>query len=134
MSTETTLRYNKRALAIKAVRLLIAWDWRVKLHSFDRLYRSLQSYPIAEERAPEIAIDAIEDAFQSASIWYWKRVLCLQRSCCLLWMLRDAGFHARLQIGTQQWPPQTHAWVNVEGRIVGDLLHRVQSFRLLDTV
>jgi hypothetical protein len=134
MNTEPAIRHDKRALTIKAAKLLIVWDWRIKVSSFESFYRSLQSYPVATKRSQDMAIDAIEYAVQFASIWYWKRVLCLQRSCCLLWMLRDAGIPAKLQIGAQHWPPKTHAWVNVEGRIVGDLPHKVQLFQLLDTV
>jgi hypothetical protein len=134
MNLETAVYPGKTALTIKAARLLVLWDWRIKVRSFESLYRSLQRYPIAMERSPNLDIDAIEDAVQLASIWYWKRILCLQRSCCLFWMLRDAGIPARLQIGAQHWPPRTHAWVNVDGRIVGDMPHKVQLFQLLDTV
>jgi Transglutaminase-like superfamily len=131
---QTAQSAGKTALRMKAARMLVTWDWRIKTHSFERLYGSLGSYPIAAEKLPDAAISEIEDAVQFVSIWYWKRVLCLQRSCCLFWMLRDAGKPARLQIGAQHWPPRTHAWVNVEGRIVGDLPHKVQPFRLLDTI
>jgi hypothetical protein len=123
-----------RKLTLQALGLLVVWDWRVKAYSFEHLYKSLRDYPLSATRQPDASLTHIEEAVQFASIWYWKRVLCLQRSCCLLWMLRDAGIPATLHIGAQHWPPRTHAWINVEGRIVGDLPHKVNEFHVLDIV
>jgi hypothetical protein len=60
------------------------------------------------------------DAVVLASCFYWKPVLCLQQSTCAARLLRAHGVAARLVIGYRPLPFFSHAWVEVEGRIVND--------------
>lgn len=62
---------------------------------------------------------AICDAVLFATCLHWKPVLCLQRSVCTVRLLRKYGVHARLTIGYRPSPFFCHAWVEVEGRVVG---------------
>ena len=59
-------------------------------------------------------------AVDLACIWYWKTVLCLQRSAAATCLLRRHGIPAQLVIGTQQIPFNAHAWVEVDGQVVSD--------------
>ncbi|HEX2267923.1 MAG TPA: lasso peptide biosynthesis B2 protein, partial [Pyrinomonadaceae bacterium] len=58
------------------------------------------------------------DAVLLATCFCWKPVLCLQRAVCTVRMLRKHGINARLVIGYRPSPFFSHAWVEVDGRVV----------------
>ena len=60
------------------------------------------------------------DAVLTATCVYWKPVLCLQHAVCVVRLLRARGVGARLIIGYRVEPFFSHAWVEVEGRVVND--------------
>ncbi len=119
-------------LIAKAASYLIRWDWNVRVRSFQRVYQSVRDYPVAACSFAKDGIDEVVEALGAASIWYYKRVLCYQRSGCLVWMLRDRGVPAQLVIGAQQWPPRTHAWVTVNQQVIGDAEYRTTRFDVMD--
>ena len=76
---------------------------------------------------------AICDAVVLACCFYWKPVLCLQRSMCAARLLRAHGIAARLVIGYRPRPFFSHAWVEVDGRVVNDSPVYRQRLRILHT-
>jgi transglutaminase superfamily protein len=60
----------------------------------------------------------VSDAVLLATCFYWKPVLCLQRAACTVRLLRRHGIVARLVIGYRPSPFFSHAWVEVDGRVV----------------
>lgn len=58
------------------------------------------------------------DSVLLATCFYWKPVLCLQRAVCTVRLLRRHGIHARLVIGYRPSPFFSHAWVEVDGRVL----------------
>src|SRR5215467_10787803 len=58
------------------------------------------------------------DAVLIATCFYFKPVLCLQRAVCTFRLLRRYGIVARLVIGYRPSPFFSHAWVEVNGRVV----------------
>ena len=60
------------------------------------------------------------DAVVLACCFYWKPVLCLQRSVCATRLLRSRGVAARVVIGYRAVPFFSHAWVEVDGLVVND--------------
>jgi hypothetical protein len=72
---------------------------------------------IAEKPASRELEQAICDAVLLATCFYWKPVLCLQRSVCTVRLLRRHGIAARLVIGYRPSPFFSHAWVEVDGRV-----------------
>ena len=67
-----------------------------------------------------------------ALIWYWKKVLCLQRSAAATCLLRRYGVQAHLVMGAQQMPFRAHAWVEVDGRVVNDKPYTPEMFAVID--
>src|SRR4029077_5331913 len=65
---------------------------------------------------PAIVCNAVE----LAACFYVKPVLCLQRSVCAARLLRRHGTDARLVIACRPVPFFSHAWVEVDGRVVND--------------
>jgi hypothetical protein len=77
-------------------------------------------------------IDRILHAVDMACIWYWKEVLCLQRSATLACLLKEGGVAAQLIVGVQQLPFKAHAWVEVNGQAVSDKPYMRDLYTVLD--
>ena len=78
----------------------------------------LRQQSISQSPAIDDLERAICDAVLLATCFYWKPVLCLQRSVCTVRLLRKYGIDARLAIGYRPSPFFSHAWVEVNGRVV----------------
>lgn len=55
-----------------------------------------------------------------ACIWYPRRVMCLQRSTVALWLLRLRGIPAERVVGYRPVPLESHAWIELNGQVIGD--------------
>jgi hypothetical protein len=71
-------------------------------------------------------------AVDEACVWYFKRVLCLQRSAVSVWLLRRAGLRAELVIGYRPVPFESHAWVELDGEVINDRPQYQRVFMVLD--
>lgn len=69
-----------------------------------------------------------------ACVWYVKGAACLQRSVVATWLLRRHGFEAEMVIGCRTLPFESHAWVEVDGRVVNDLPQYQRAFTVLHRV
>ena len=101
-----------------------------RLMGFAGLHRRVRACRVA----PTVSSspDAIVWAVDEACLWYVKRAYCLQRSAVAAWMLRRHGFDACLVIGYRPVPFESHAWVEVQGRIVNDRPQYQRRFRVLE--
>lgn len=72
-------------------------------------------------RIPAPELEAVVPRIVSAaSAFYWKPVLCLQRSVVAAKVLRKHGVDAEVVIGCHAAPFAGHAWVEVAGRVIND--------------
>ena len=78
--------------------------------------------------APEDVVWSVDEA----CVWYVKRAACLQRSVVAAWLMRRHGIAAQLVIGCRPLPFESHAWVEVDGRVVNDLPQYQRAFVVLD--
>ena len=90
----------------------------VSLRGSGRILSQLKRQSITARPANQELEKAICDAVHLATCFYWKPVLCLQRAVCTVWLLRRHGIFARLVIGYRPSPFFSHAWVEVDGRVV----------------
>jgi hypothetical protein len=74
----------------------------------------------ARERRGAATVAAAVDAVACMTSFYWKPLLCLQRSVVTARLLRAEGFQADVVIGCRARPFYSHAWVEVDGRVVND--------------
>ena len=122
-----------RFLLILAAHLsLIRFDLYLANMDFELLYQKVKNYPISKKAALTKSVEAICSAVDMACIWYWKEVLCLQRSAATVCLLRKYGVSAHLVIGAQQMPFKAHAWVEVDGRVVNDKHYVGEVYATLD--
>jgi hypothetical protein len=91
----------------------------VAAFGFKHVLRALAHVPPESTTTAAIEHDLC-DAIQMATCLYYKPVLCLQRAFCTTRLLRARGIRARLVIGYRPVPFLSHAWVEVDGRVVND--------------
>jgi hypothetical protein len=106
-------------LVVQAWVALVAHDAIYAWSGFDGVTRRLA--PPADVTTTTAQVQAaVCDAVLLASCLYWRPVRCLQRSVCTVALLRRQGIRARLVIGYRAVPFFSHAWVEVDGRVVND--------------
>src|SRR5579862_1851229 len=108
------------SFALRAYVSLIRFDVYLGRGNFQDLYQKVARYPIRKTPVPIDAVERICAAVDMACIWYWKEVLCLQRSAATTCLLRQHGIAAQMIIGAQQMPFKAHAWVEIDGHVVND--------------
>jgi len=105
-------------LVFRALCELTRYEALSRLRGFGCIQRQLRRQSIAGKPATPVLERAICDAVLLATCLYWKPVLCLQRSVCAVRLLRMHGIVARLVVGYRPAPFFSHAWVEVDGRVV----------------
>jgi Transglutaminase-like superfamily len=121
-----------RFVILQAYLKLIHFDLYLARGSFAALYNKVRKYPIAKKSPGSEDIDKICYAVDMACIWYWKEALCLQRSAALTCLLKRYGVPAQMVIGAQHIPFKSHAWVEVDGRVVNDKPYVSEVYAVLD--
>jgi hypothetical protein len=105
-------------LLFRAFYEVARYELVLSLRGSGRILSDLKRQPITAKTASVELEKAICDAVLLATCFYWKPVLCLQRAVCTARLLRRHGIHARLVIGYRPSPFFSHAWVEVDGRVV----------------
>ena len=80
-------------LMVRAYLKLIYFDFYLARGNFAALYQKVRNCPIGTSAALPDVTERICAAVDMACIWYWKEVLCLQRSAataCLLKRYRSS--------------------------------------------
>ena len=103
---------------IRALYELARYEVIISLRGSGRILQQLRRQSIAARSTGYELEQAICDAVLLATCFYWKPVLCLQRAVCTARLLRRHGIVARLVIGYRPSPFFSHAWVEVDGRVV----------------
>src|ERR1700739_2561493 len=119
-------------LILRAYSKLFRFDSYVAQDKFDGLYETVRGYPLKRSERQSHSIQEICKAVDVACIWYWKQVLCLQRSAASVCLLRSCGVRAQLVIGAQPLPFKAHAWVEIEGGVVNDKSYVSEIYSVLD--
>ncbi|MBI2220411.1 MAG: lasso peptide biosynthesis B2 protein [Acidobacteria bacterium] len=118
------------ALAAHAWLLLAAFDL-ARHAGFSHICSWLRRLRPASRRSWAGADDIVW-AVDEACVWYVKRAACLQRSAVATWLLRRHGLRAETVIGCRPLPFESHAWVEVDGRVVNDRPQYQNAFTVLD--
>ncbi len=119
-------------LMLRAYLKLIHFDLYLARGNFAALYNKVRKYPIGVKSPTQDAIEKSCYAVDMACIWYWKEALCLQRSAATTCLLKRYGVPAQMVIGAQHIPFKSHAWVEVDGRVVNDKPYVSEVYAVLD--
>ncbi len=118
-------------LVIESWFLLLYCDLLLWMHGFNRVHAVVRrkSLDAGDKRED---IDLLCHAFQYACVFYFKPVLCLQRSAATVLLLRRHGRKAEMVIGVQVCPFQSHAWVEVDGHVVNEKPYVNELFQTIE--
>jgi hypothetical protein len=97
---------------------MVRYDVLLAIGGFARVRRSLPA--VRDQGTDDAECQRICDAFNWAVAFYWKPVLCLQSAVVTARLLRRRGFPAEVVIGCRPEPFFSHAWVELDGRVVND--------------
>jgi hypothetical protein len=94
-------------------------------------HKIIRQWPIANGRTrqEDAELPALCEAVHTAAVWYPKQTLCLQKASVTTSLLRQHGFPADMKIGVRKQPFHAHAWVEVDGQVVGDHQNVRKYFR-----
>lgn len=136
---EGVLRRLRRLTAVEAWAFARAWlfllaaDLGLRLLPFQRLERWL---------APSAGAALAEEALVPSLVWataaaarhHLYPMRCLPRALCLRWLLGRHGIPAELRIGVERrrGEMRAHAWVERDGRPMGDGLGVADRWAPLD--
>ena len=123
--------------------LLLAQAWWVLLGfwlalrwaSYERLHELASSNPDVMIVASS-SLDSAERLYRlvgMASNLHFLPMTCLVKATTLCWMLSIRGIPAQLRIGANKDASgiRAHAWVEIQGRIIGESQGITESFRVL---
>jgi hypothetical protein len=106
--------------ALRVLVELIRYDLVHAMGGFKSVHASVRTTPVAPSAKTEGIVRRVCEAVTMASCFYWKPVLCLPRAVVTTRLLRKFGVQAQMVIGYRPSPFFSHAWVEVDGRIVND--------------
>jgi len=108
-------------LVLRALWELLRYDLIHSALGFRQTYRQIERKRVNTNASPSAATrEQVCEAVSLAVCFYWKSVYCLQRSAVTARLLRASGVDARVVIGYRPSPFFSHAWVEVNGRVVND--------------
>jgi hypothetical protein len=119
-------------LLLNAYAQLFRFELYLVRRDFGSLYETVRLQRTEGTRLAAPSVEEICAAVDTACAWYWKQVLCLQRSAALTCLLRQHGRPAQIIVGVQQSPFRAHAWVEVDGRVVNDKPYLPEMYAVLD--
>jgi hypothetical protein len=117
-------------LAGHALWEMARYDIVAKLSGFAGVRRRMR--PASAAGAGAGTIEAVCEAVGRMSAFYWKPLLCLQRSVVTARLLRSKGIEADVVIGFRANPFFSHAWVEVGGEVINDSAAYQRKLQPLD--
>ncbi len=109
---------KKVRLVCRALYEIARYEVLLSLLGSGRILSQLKQQSVTARTVSAELEKTICDAVLLATCFYWKPVLCLQRAVCTVRLLRRYGINARLVIGYRPSPFFSHAWVEVDGRVL----------------
>ena len=109
---------KKTRLVFRGLYEIARYEVVLSLRGSGRILSQLKRQSVTARTASAEFEKVICDAVLLATCFYWKPVLCLQRAVCTVRLLRKNGINARLVIGYRPSPFFSHAWVEVDGRVL----------------
>jgi hypothetical protein len=105
-------------LFIKTLCFIVLYDLRWRRWPFERVIGMVADWPVSSTMC--LASEETSHRIDLVFAWYPKKTLCLHRSVVATCILRDCGVRAELVVGSKQMPFSSHAWVEVNGRVIND--------------
>jgi hypothetical protein len=112
---------------------LLHVDFVMRFRGLPRVHALVRSQPVSSlHEDSRIPANKLCSAVDLACVFYFKQVLCLQRSTVTTILLRQHGWDAELVIGAQVRPFLSHAWVEIGRVIVNDKPYMLEIYQELE--
>ena len=111
---------KKTLLVLQALWELVRYDLVNATLGFQRICRQVASQRVASQKFSRQTESLVCEAVSLAACFYYKPVRCLQGSVAATRLLKKSGIKSCLVIGYRPAPFLSHAWVEVDGRVVND--------------
>jgi hypothetical protein len=118
---------------IESYLLLLRFEGVMLFRPFKALHdavRKQRVYPRAASH--HVSAERLCDAVDIACVFYFKQVLCLQRSAATTVLLRRHGLDAEMVVGAQMIPYAFHAWVELNHLVVNDRPYMLDIYQVLE--
>lgn len=101
--------------------LLFRFEWIMRFRGFKGLRRAIEGEGVCSAASARSARkEDLCRAMDYACVFFFKPVLCLQRSAATTLLLRRHGWGAEMVIGAQMLPFRSHAWCEINGDVMND--------------
>lgn len=124
-------------LIARAMLELAYYDFTIRLRGYRAIRSALENCkanPLHRPAGDERLTREVVHAVSVASTMYGMPVKCLQRSVVLARLLRKFGVPAQVVIGYRTVPFISHAWAEVDGRVVNDSTAFPERMLILDRI
>ena len=121
-----------KRLVIKSWLLLFYCDCVLRFRDFKRLINVVRSEEVHSLATMDKTSEELCHAIDVACVFYFKPVLCLQRSAATAILLRRHGWKAQMVLAVQILPFSSHAWVEIEGCVINDKPYMPEIFQVLE--
>src|ERR1022692_3965390 len=117
---------------LKSWLLILYIDWLMHLCGFERLHRVVREAPVKPVPMDQfVSSSDLCQAMDIVCVFYFKRVLCLQRSAATTILLRWHGWDTEMVIGAQMLPFKSHAWCEINRVVVNDKPYMMDIYTVL---
>jgi hypothetical protein len=122
-----------KLLILQSYILLVRIDLMMRFRALEAIHSAVRRQTVTSrptERKP--SIESVCRAIDLACVFYVKPVLCLQRSAATTVLLRRCGWKAEMVIGAQMLPFKSHAWSEVDRKVVNDKPYMQEIYCVLE--
>jgi Transglutaminase-like superfamily len=123
---------NRPALLLRVLWEIVRYDAVNRVKGFAGVRRGMRPEPAGVAPAERVEPSSICRAIACMSSFYWKPLLCFQRSVVMARVMRAYGTQADVVIGYRANPFLSHAWVEIGGRVVDDSPAYQTKMQVLD--
>lgn len=122
-------------LALKSWALLLYFEFIMRFRGFKQLHDVVLNQKVIPRPHDQRPSDKeLCRAVDLACAFYFKQVLCLQRSAATTLLLRRYGWDAEMVIGVHVLPFKSHAWVEIRGSVVNDRPYMLEMYQVLERI
>jgi hypothetical protein len=122
-----------KKLVILCWMFLFYFELLMRSRDLEALHKTVRDQsPRSTSALPTRSAEQLCLALDYACVFYFKKVLCLQRSAATTTLLRCYGWSARMITGAQVLPFRSHAWVEIQGQVVNDKPYMREIYQVLD--
>jgi hypothetical protein len=126
--------YSRTLLVMRVLWELLRYDLVVAVFGFRGVHVGL-CRRVSEGTFHRSELEhAICQTVELVSSFYWQRMPCLKRSAVTARVLHAYGIAAEVVIGYRFAPFFSHAWVEVDGRVVNDSSAYPQKLHVLERI